>query len=207
MRIDLHETVTLSRTHPLCFAVPAAVVLALASATWGCSSSSSPTRGAEQDASTDTASRHAQTTPLDASGDADGSLDAIADGAISDADAATSDGGGPCDATTDCPSGFACAFPVAEGCMAHGVCLSFEPGEVGDCLSATVMCGCDGAHVDVPNCPYNGSYGLAPVAPAWTLAADGGCILEAGADDAGDAVDAAATTAADAAAGDAANEN
>jgi hypothetical protein len=92
-----------------------------------------------------------------------------------------------CSSSSDCAPGQACAYAVSEACAAQGRCISFVPGEAGACQSATVVCGCNGQHVAVPNCPNGGGYALAPVAPVWSLAADGGCVID---DDAGSDVDA-----------------
>ena len=114
---------------------------------------------------------------FDAGSTGDASLDAATD---------APEAGGPCETSSDCPGGFGCGFLIAEGCSARGQCLAPPSGV--NCASGRVECSCDGVPAYVPTCDgYDGIYGTAPVAPAWTFASDGGCILEpqdGGADDA-----------------------
>ena len=40
-------------------------------------------------------------------------------------------GGEPCEASTDCPSGLSCMYPLSEGCSATGVCTVLAASKCG----------------------------------------------------------------------------
>jgi hypothetical protein len=60
--------------------------------------------------------------------------------------------GGPCDASTDCPSGLLCLYAVAEGCAAHGVCEELAASSCGGpyCTCRGDTSAACGAYAELP---------------------------------------------------------
>jgi hypothetical protein len=72
-------------------------------------------------------------------------------GACTDASATSDagkgvDSGAPCSTTADCPPSDVCAFPMADGCSAHGECVAL-PTVVCDAYAAG--CACDGTEINI----------------------------------------------------------
>lgn len=83
--------------------------------------------------------------------------------------------GTTCRSTSDCDPTALCAFPIAGGCGAKGVCV--EPDRT--CMSTTLRaCGCDGNTVAL-NCTFGAGNAPAPVASM------GACVNDGGAHDGG----------------------
>jgi hypothetical protein len=94
------------------------------------------------------------------------------------------DAGGGCAAAGDCPYPLYCAFEIASGCKAQGVCMSF-PSYVldgGDCPADMNTCSCATVPQAIQICPL-GAYYATPVSgdtscfPDGSFAADGAFIL------------------------------
>jgi hypothetical protein len=67
--------------------------------------------------------------------------------------------GSPCLATTDCGGGLLCAFSVAQGCNAQGVCVVEDFSCSAD---GPVVCGCNGDPVGLA-CIYGAGNAPEPV--------------------------------------------
>jgi hypothetical protein len=70
--------------------------------------------------------------------------------------------GSPCGVTSDCVPGALCAYPIADGCAAHGVCVTEDLSCTND---GPVVCGCDGTPVGLA-CIYGPGNAPVPVPSA-----------------------------------------
>jgi hypothetical protein len=61
------------------------------------------------------------------------------------------DGAAPCTADKDCPAGFGCGFPQADGCSATGLCFDISGPT---CAAYSAGCACDGTEINVACQPY-----------------------------------------------------
>jgi hypothetical protein len=91
--------------------------------------------------------------------------------------------GSPCIVTSDCVARALCAYPIADGCNAQGVCVTEDP----TCTNnGPVVCACDGTPVGLA-CIYTPGYAPAPVLGTTPGCApfDGGMGLDSGTDGGG----------------------
>jgi hypothetical protein len=81
------------------------------------------------------------------------------------------DAGSACSDTSQCGVGQICVFPIADRCMANGVCEPEPPLSTAPCDRSEMYCACDGTRV-IAGCGQPPGY--APVAVATPLT-DAGC--------------------------------
>ncbi|MDB4981620.1 MAG: hypothetical protein JWM82_2372 [Myxococcales bacterium] len=80
--------------------------------------------------------------------------------------------GAACTKDSDCGSGSACVYKIADKCAATANCQKLPTGPT--CDSLTLHCGCDGKEVDVPNCGEPPGYATAPIAGQWSATCPSG---------------------------------
>ena len=87
-----------------------------------------------------------------------------------------------CNSNEDCDPTALCAFPIAGGCGAQGVCVVPDHTCM-DPVPQTLACGCDGQTIAI-NCMYGSGNAAGPVASVGSpcVVGDGGSTTEAGGD-------------------------
>lgn len=93
----------------------------------------------------------------------------------------TSDAGGQgafCQRESDCASGFDCGYAIADGCSAHGTCVSTPGGPYSFVLA--YYCACDGVQVMLAN-NFHFPYAPTPIGSGGYCPSDAGAPADAGA--------------------------
>jgi hypothetical protein len=69
--------------------------------------------------------------------------------------------GGPCVQTSDCPSGYACGFPVDGGCTAQGTCFPNPVGPI--CQAYSPGCTCSNQTISIVCNGFPSGYAGSPI--------------------------------------------
>jgi hypothetical protein len=90
--------------------------------------------------------------------------------------------GNPCNGPSDCDPAALCAFPIADGCNAKGVCVADSP----PCTAPpAIACACDGTPIGL-SCIYGPGRAAAPLKSMSPCGSPDGGASDAAADASGD---------------------